>query len=125
MSEDGARAGTHKHTHVYLFPRHEKLHIYVFQTYYLITEQDRQCTYDVTMRRVHETIVVVEEQLVLNISLCVRVCARANERVPGSVGVCMRVRACSCVYPACNSYAPYCDVICGPSGSNSFFDIIS
>ena len=35
------------------------------------------------------------------------------------------VRVCSLPYPACNSYAPYCDVICGPSGSTAFLDIIS
>jgi hypothetical protein len=34
-------------------------------------------------------------------------------RVGGRVGVFMRVRACSLAYPACNAYAPYCDVICG------------
>ena len=28
----------------------------------LISEQDRQCTYNVTMRRVYETIVAVEKQ---------------------------------------------------------------
>jgi hypothetical protein len=33
----------------------------------------------------------------------------------------MRVRACSLTYPACKSYEPYCDVICGPSGSTMFF----
>jgi hypothetical protein len=38
------------------------------------------------MRRVHETIVAVEEQLVLRISLCMRVCARARE------GACARER---------------------------------
>ena len=37
----------------------------------------------------------------------------------------MRVRACSLAYPACNAYAPRCDVICGPSSSTIFFDIIS
>jgi hypothetical protein len=46
-------------------------------------------------------------------------------RVPRRVGVYMRVRACSLAYPACIAYAPYCDVICGPSGSTTFFDIIS
>ena len=45
--------------------------------------------------------------------LCVCVC------------VCMPMQACSLAYPACNSYAPYCDVICDPSGSTIFFDIIS
>ena len=32
---------------------------------------------------------------------------------------------CSLTYPACKAYVPCCDVICGPSGSNIFFDIIS
>ena len=45
------------------------------------------------------------------------VCARVN--------VCMREGTCSLAYPACNAYAPYCDVICGPSGSTMFFVIIS
>jgi hypothetical protein len=27
--------------------------------------------------------------------------------------------------PACNAYAPYCNVICSPSVSTVFFDIIS
>jgi hypothetical protein len=34
-------------------------------------KQDRQCTYNVTLRRVHETIVVVEKQEILHIGLCV------------------------------------------------------
>jgi hypothetical protein len=35
---------------------------------------------------------------------------------------CVRVRmsACSLAYRACNAYAPYCNVICGPSGSIFF-----
>jgi hypothetical protein len=37
----------------------------------------------------------------------------------------MHVRECSLAYPACNMYAPYCDIICGPSGSTIFFDITS
>jgi hypothetical protein len=45
--------------------------------------------------------------------------------VPGRVGVCMRVRARRLAYPACKSYAPYCDVVRGPSGYTVFFDIIS
>ena len=39
--------------------------------------------------------------------------------------VCVCVHACSLAYPARHAYAPYCDVICGPSGSIIFFDIIS
>ena len=50
---------------------------------------------------------------------------RACVLVPSCLGMCMHVHACSLSYPACNEYAPYCDVICGPSGSTTFFDIIS
>ena len=46
-------------------------------------------------------------------------------RVPGSVGACMRVCACSLAYSACNLYAPYCDIIYGSSGFITFFDIMS
>ena len=45
--------------------------------------------------------------------------------VPGCVSVYMRLRACSLAYAACNAYAPYCDVMFGPSGSTTCFDIIS
>ena len=41
--------------------------------------------------------------------LCV--CARPCMR--GRVELCMGVRACSLAYPACSSYTPYCDIICG------------
>jgi hypothetical protein len=82
-----------------------------------------QCTYNVTMRRVHETIVAVEKQYVLHIGLCVRMLACIW--VPGHLGVCMRIRAYSLANPARNAYAPYCYVICGPSVSTIFFDIIS
>jgi hypothetical protein len=50
-------------------------------------QQDRQCTYNVTMRRVRATIVAVEKQWVLhNLSVCI----------------------CTFRYPACNVHAPYC-----------------
>ena len=45
--------------------------------------------------------------------------ARACVRVLGLVGVCMRIRPCSLANPARNAYAPYCDVICGPSVSTT------
>jgi hypothetical protein len=57
--------------------------------------------------------------------ICVYVYVRARVRVPERVSVCMRVRAFNLAYPACNSCAPYSDVIFGPSGSTIFFDIIS
>jgi hypothetical protein len=33
--------------------------------------------------------------------------------------VCARACACNLAYPVCNSYAPYCDVICITSGSTT------
>ena len=45
--------------------------------------------------------------------------------VPRHVGVCIRARACSLAYPACNAHAQYWVVICGLSGPNIFFRIIS
>jgi hypothetical protein len=50
-------------------------------------KQDRQCTYDVTSRRVLATIVVVEKHWVLRI---------------------LRVCVCSLRYTTCNAHAPYC-----------------
>jgi hypothetical protein len=41
------------------------------------------------------------------------------------VGVCMRLSVCSVAYLAYNSFAPYCDVICGLPGSTTIFDITS
>jgi hypothetical protein len=37
--------------------------------------------------------------------VCAYVCVRA---MPGRVGVCTCLRACSLAYPACNAHAPYC-----------------
>ena len=51
-------------------------------------QQDRQCTYNVTSRRVRETIVAVEKQCV--IYLCVRACACVR------VAVVARARAYVC-----------------------------
>jgi hypothetical protein len=58
------------------------------------------------------------------IFVCARACVRAR-MLCICPGVYTRVRACSLVYPACSSYAPYCDVKSGPSVSATFFDIIS
>ena len=52
-----------------------------------LLQQDIQCTYNVTLRRVRASIVAVEKQWVLhNLSVCI----------------------CSLSYPACNAHAPYC-----------------
>ena len=45
--------------------------------------------------------------------------------VPGCVGVCMRLRTCSLVYPACNAYAPYCEVICVAPLAPPYFSTLS
>ena len=66
-------------------------------------------------------------------SLCACLCARARVRacawvlacVTGRVAVCMCMRVCSHAYPACNAYAPYCEVLRDPSGSTIFFDVIN
>jgi hypothetical protein len=56
----------------------------------------------------------VEKKLSITyISLCV--CVRAR----------LCVAVCSLAYPASNAYAPYYDVVCGPSDSTAFFDIFS
>jgi hypothetical protein len=66
-------------------------------------------TGNVKMGRFYETIVTVEKKETLPICVCVF----------------LRVRASSLAYLSCKAYAPYCDVICGLSGSTIFFDIIS
>jgi hypothetical protein len=59
----------------------------------------------IPLRHVHEFIVAVETQYVLDICVCARVL------VTGCMGMYMHLRACSLAYPACNVYAPYCDVV--------------
>jgi hypothetical protein len=45
------------------------------------------------------------------------VCVCVRERVFACVRLYMHECACSLAYPAFNMYVPYCDVICGTSGS--------
>jgi hypothetical protein len=66
-------------------------------------------------------IVAVAKQYVLLTGLCVRACMW----VSGRVGVCMRIRAYTLANPARNVYAPYCEVICGPSVFSIFFGTVS
>jgi hypothetical protein len=72
--------------------------------------------YNITVRYVHESLLPWKSS---KYYLLVCVC------IPGHVGICMSVRACSLAFPASNTYAPYCDIICGASVSATFFDIIS
>jgi hypothetical protein len=53
----------------------------------VLLQYGRQCTYNVTLRRVRAAIVAVEKQWVLhNLSVCI----------------------CNLSYPACNAQPPYC-----------------
>ena len=92
------------------------------------SKQDKQCTCNVTLRCVHETIVAWKKKkyyILVCVCRLARACVRACVWVPGRVGACMRIRAYSLASPARNAYEPYCDVICGPSGFTILFDIIS
>jgi hypothetical protein len=71
-------------------------------------EQNRQCTYNVTSRRVQETIVAVEKQYVLHIGLCV--CACACVWGGGYTGASVYLRECSLIIPACNAHL-YCNLL--------------
>ena len=72
--------------------------------------------YNVTIWRVWESLLLWKSNM-----RYIFVCAYARVRVPRRVGVC----AYSLAYPARNAYAPYCDVICGPSVFTIFFGITS
>jgi hypothetical protein len=87
---------------------------------YIKLKQDRQCTYNVTLRRVCKSLLPWESRkYYIFVCVCVRVC-------PGAWAcVCARMHACSVAYPAWNSHVPNCDVICGLSVSTTFCDIIS
>ena len=65
--------------------------------------------YKLTLKRVRETIFAVEKQDYVFVS----------ERVCPGAWAC----ACSLAYPACNAYAPHCDVTCGPSDPTIYFAI--
>ena len=84
-------------------------------------EGTRQTIYVLRKVEARPPIIDAVEKNKYYIFVCMCVCVR----VPGRVGMCMRVRACSLACSTCNSHAPYCDVICSLSGSTIFFDIIS
>jgi hypothetical protein len=76
--------------------------------------KDRQCTYNTTFRRFHETAAAVEKQKVLNCSVCAweitRACVRPSVRPCwcGCTGASVYLRPCSLNYPACHAQVPYC-----------------
>ena len=74
--------------------------------------------YNVTLKRVRDTIVAMEKQKVLHVYVCacavgdVHACACVCVCVCVCVGGCTNAgvwfRACSLTYPACNAHTPYC-----------------
>ena len=79
-------------------------------------QKHRQCTYNVTLRRVQETNVASGKSnkyyAYLRVSVCVRACACVDQCMCVCAlmreGVDMFLSACSLTYPACNAYRPYC-----------------
>ena len=101
-------------------------------------QQDRQCTHNVTLKRVYEIIVAVESNKFTYIWACVRARARARAseemRMRACVLVCVEWGRESVRAPACASarvglliqYATRrCHTACVLSGFAIFFDIIS
>ena len=82
-----------------------------------MVQPDRQCTYNVTKRRVHEIITVVEMQLVLHISVCVLASACVY------VGARTLACTCACVALLTQHATRRRIVICGPSGSTTFWKL--
>jgi len=58
--------------------------------HYKLTKENKQCTYNVILRRVPATIVAVGKAVLHILCVCVCVCV------------------CSLIYPTCNARAPYC-----------------
>jgi hypothetical protein len=61
---------------------------------------ERQCTYNVTFRRVRESLLPWKSMKCYFWSVCAWLSVRACMSVPGQVGVCMQISACSLANPA-------------------------
>ena len=88
----------------------------------LFPNETRNCTYNVTMRRVHETLLLQRKSNKYYI-LCM--CVYVGGWMGVGKGPERGLRACSLAYSACKAHAPYYIVICGLASSTTFFDIIS
>ena len=64
------------------------------------TKRDRQCTYNVKFKHVRALLLPRKTISIIYFCVCVRACVRVPGRV--GLGVCMRVSACSLVYPSCD-----------------------
>ena len=70
-------------------------------------EQDVQCTYNLILRRVHEAIITMEKQKLLQISVCVGGWKGCGWKGCGCTRAGVSLRSCSLNYPAWNA-PPYC-----------------
>jgi hypothetical protein len=90
-----------------------------------VQKQDRQCTYNVTLRCVYETIIVAGKKISITYCECVSVCACGCVRTCVCVGAralaCASARVALLIQHATRRHI----VICSSSGSNTFFDTIS
>ena len=91
-------------------------------TTYFKTQQDKQCTYNVILRRLHETTESVKRQKLLHISVhaCV-VCVCVDGWVDGQLRVCAFARVPLIIHHATRRYIVVFDF----PGSTIFFHIVS
>ena len=85
----------------------------------------RQCTYNVIPKSVRDSLLPWKSYkyfLLVRVGVRERACVHVGTRERWSVH---SLRAYSLANPACKAYAQCCDVICGPSVTIRFFDIIS
>ena len=96
--------------------------------YYCIDRKNKSGIALVILKRAGESLLPWKSNKYY-VFVCVRVRAPARVRACGCLNAwactCSFACVCSVAYPACNAYAPYCDVIFGTSGSTMFFDVIS
>ena len=83
--------------HRFLVGKHEEGdHLEESHVGEMIMLQEGQCACTVTLRLARESTVAVKKQQILHISVCVM-----------GLSGCMCWRACSLIYPACNTHAPH------------------
>ena len=105
----------HEHGDVFVIPVTLESSVVILCTTRFNIQQERQFTYKVTWKRVHESIVTVGNKYYIFQYMCVCVCAHARMRVSarapgrvsmhGRVDMRMCVRMCSLTYSTCKEHA--------------------